>query len=139
MILTCEVAKGNPSDSALYKPTIEKVKEACKAVPKSSAADGGFASKDNPRWARGQGIVNVVFNKLTGSLKSASANGRLEKKLKRWRSGMEAVISNLKRGFNIRRRAWKGWEHFKQKIFWSVIAYNIRLMTGCLLLKMQTL
>jgi IS5 family transposase len=43
---------------------------------------------------------------------------------------MEAVISNLKRGFNLRRVNWKGLEHFKSKVLWSVIAYNIRVMTG---------
>jgi IS5 family transposase len=54
--------------------------------------------------------------------------------LKKWRSGIEAVISNLKRGFNLFRCSWKGEEHFKQKVFWSIIAYNIRVMT-CAVLK----
>jgi len=43
---------------------------------------------------------------------------------------MEAVISNIKRGFNLRRCTWKGWEHFEAKVLWSVIAYNIRVMTA---------
>ena len=45
-------------------------------------------------------------------------------------SGMEAVISNIKRGYNLNRCTWKGWEHFEAKVLWSVIAYNIRVMTG---------
>jgi len=50
--------------------------------------------------------------------------------LKKWRSGMEAVISNIKRGYNLIRCTWKGWEHFIAKILWSIIAYNIRVMTA---------
>jgi len=42
---------------------------------------------------------------------------------------MEAIISNLKRGFNLRKVTWKGFKHFKSKVLWSVIAYNIRVMT----------
>jgi hypothetical protein len=40
------------------------------------------------------------------------------------------VPKNLKRGFGIRRCNWKGWEHFVQKVYWSVIGYNIRVMTS---------
>jgi IS5 family transposase len=54
----------------------------------------------------------------------------METRLKKWRSGMEAVISNIKRGFNLRRCTWKGWEHFEAKVLWSVIAYNIRVMAA---------
>jgi IS5 family transposase len=53
----------------------------------------------------------------------------METRLKKWRSGMEAVISNLKRGYQLRRCEWKGWEHFKANVFWSVIAYNIGVIS----------
>jgi hypothetical protein len=53
--------------------------------------------------------------------------------LKKWRAGMEAVISNLKRGFDIARCNWKGWRHYRQKVFWSVIGYNIRVMTAAVI------
>jgi uncharacterized sodium:solute symporter family permease YidK len=51
--------------------------------------------------------------------------------------GMEAVISNVKRGFNLFRCDWKGREHFDAKVLWSVIAYNIRVMTGLMLEKLM--
>jgi len=57
------------------------------------------------------------------------ASPSVEVELKSWRSGIEAVISNLKRRFKLRRCTWKGWEHFKQKVYWSIIAYNIRVTT----------
>jgi IS5 family transposase len=133
MILTCDIVRGNPKDTSLYQDTLYKVKGDYGIIPDSSVTDGGFASLANLEYARGLGIVNVVFNKAVGSLKSVAASKSVERRLKKWRSGIEAVISNFKRGYNIRRCVWKGWEHFKQKIYWSAIAYNIRVMTGAVL------
>jgi len=48
----------------------------------------------------------------------------------KWRSGIEAVISNLKRGFDLRVCNWKGLKHFKAKVMWSVMAYNITVLTN---------
>jgi IS5 family transposase len=79
------------------------------------------------------GIKNIVFNKIVGSLKNITENADVEIYLKKWRSGIEAVISNLKRGFKLFRCNWRGWKHFGQKIFWSIIAYNIRVMTAAML------
>jgi len=77
--------------------------------------------------------MNIVFNKIRGSIQNMAKNKWVETKLKRWRSGIEAIISNLKRGFQIRRCNWKGFAHYRQKIFWSVIGYNLRVMTEAFL------
>jgi IS5 family transposase len=44
------------------------------------------------------GIVNIVFNKIVGSIQNICTGKRKENLLKKWRAGMEAVISNLKGG-----------------------------------------
>jgi IS5 family transposase len=133
MILTCEIFEGNPKDSGLYQGTIEKLKKDYGKTPLSSAADGGFASGANIKHAKKEGIVNIIFNKIWGSMENVAKNKRVENKLKRWRSGIEAIISNLKRGFQIRRCNWKGPAHYGQKIYWSVIGYNLRVMTAAFL------
>ena len=138
LILTCEILSGNPNDSELYKGTIQKFKEHYGRVPVSSVADGGFASIDNLEYSKTAGIVNTVFNKIRGSMENIVKNKWVERKLKRWRSGIEAIISNLKRGFQIRRCTWKGLAHYGQKVFWSIIGYNIRVMTAACL-KLMTL
>jgi len=56
----------------------------------------------------------------------------METRLKKWRSGIEANISNLKRAFNIHRCNWKEWVNFQSKVLWSVLAYNIRVMSTLL-------
>jgi IS5 family transposase len=133
LILTCEILEGNPKDSELYEGTLKKLKKDYGKMPESSVADGGFASKENIEYSQKVGIINTVFNKIRGSMQNIANSKWVENKLKRWRSGIEAIISNLKRGFQIRRCAWKGIAHYRQKIFWSVIGYNLRVMTGAIL------
>jgi IS5 family transposase len=125
--------KGNPKDSELFENTIDEVKSEYGKTPESSAADGGYASGANMKYAREAGIVNIVFNKIVGSMRNVCGSKRKETLLKKWRAGIEAVISNLKRGFDIARCNWKGWKHYRQKIFWSVIGYNIRVMTAAVI------
>lgn len=136
LILSCSVLKGNPSDKDLFQPTLDKVIADYKIVPRDSVTDGGYATKLNSAYAQGKGIVNVVFNKVVGSLQNIATSLNIETRLKKWRSGVEANISNFKRGFDIRRCNWKGFDHFCSKVMWSVIAYNIRVMTAAVLQRM---
>jgi IS5 family transposase len=139
LILACDTPRGNPSDSKLYTNSIDKVKQSYGVTPRDIATDGSYASKENLDYAMAEGIVNVVFNKLVGSLKSQASSKNMETRLKKWRSGIEANISNLKRGFKIARCNWKGWAHFQAKVLWSAIGYNIRVMTSILASKAQIL
>lgn len=138
LILDCKILEGNPSDSALYTDVIDRIHGNYGIVPRDMVTDGGYASKDNAHIAKEKGIVNIVFNKIVGSLKNIVGSKNLETRLKKWRSGMEAVISNLKRGYEMFRCEWKTRERFDAKVYWNVIVYNIRVMTGALLAKMQT-
>jgi transposase, IS5 family len=133
LILSCEVLRGNPSDKDLYQPTLDKVIANYGTVPRDSATDGGYATKANAAYAQQKGITNIVFNKVVGSLQNIVSSLNIETRLKKWRSGIEANISNLFRGFGIDKCNWKGFEHFCSKVMWSVIAYNIRVMTAAVL------
>jgi IS5 family transposase len=133
LILTCGIVSGNPKDSTLYQDTIKKVIKLYGITPNSSTADGGFASTENIEYLKKIGIANIVCNKIRGSIQNIACNAWTEGKLKRWRSGIEAIISNLKRGFNIARCTWKGLAHYGQKVFWSIIGYNLKVMTAGLL------
>ena len=130
LILDCDILTGNVSDTKLFQPAIERIERNYRRIPDSICTDGGYASKVNSVFAQNKGIKNIVFNKIVGSLNNIVSSKNIETRLKRWRSGMEAVISNLKRGFDLRRVSWKGIEHFRSKVIWSIIAYNIRVMTG---------
>lgn len=136
LILYCRVLRGNPRDSELFIPAIDAVIENYSKAPMDYTADGGYACAGNRNYALGQGNINIVFNKIVGSLRNIANSNNMETRLKKWRSGAETVISNIKRGFNLRRCSWKGWEHFVAKVLWSVIAYNIKVMTARLLVKL---
>jgi len=136
IILDVDIVEGNPADSQLYAGALERVCLGYGVTPRDVVTDGGYASVKNQETAKGKGVVNIVFNKIVGSLKNIVTSGNMETRLKKWRSGIEAVISNAKRGFGMYRCKWKGREHFDAKVLWSVIAYNIRVITSLLLPKL---
>jgi IS5 family transposase len=138
LILDCNILEGNPSDSTLYMDVIDRIHGNYGIVPRDMATDGRYASKDNARMAQEKGIVNIVFNKIVGSLKNIVRSKNIETRLKKWRSGIEAVISNFKRGYELFRCEWKTRARFDAKVYLNVIVYNIRVMTGALLAKMKT-
>jgi transposase, IS5 family len=137
LILDITTLEGNPSDKNQYRPTIDRVIKNYDKVPRDIATDGGYASLDNLKYSQGKGIVNIVSNKIVGSLQNVTSSKNLETRLKKWRSGIEANISNWKRGFNIRVCTWKGWLHFQAKLLWSALAYNFRILTVLMLKKMD--
>lgn len=136
LILDCQILKGNPSDKTLLRPALDKVIENYGHVPKSLATDGGYGSTANQGYAVEKGMVNVVFNKIVGSLQNKATSKNMETRLKKWRSGIESTISNLKRRFEQFRCNWKGWEHYQAKVLWGTIAYNIRVMTDLVVAKL---
>jgi IS5 family transposase len=129
MILVCQVAEGNPSDHSFYPKMLDQLEKNCQVTPRDLATDGGYASLDNQQLAQKRGVVNIVFNKIVGSLKNVVSSASVEMRLKKWRSGIEAVISNWKRGFQMFRCEWKGRVRFEAKVLWSMLAYNFRVMT----------
>lgn len=136
IILDVQIVDGNPGDSQLYEGVLDRIKCNYGITPRDVVTDGGYASLKNQDKAKERGVINIVFNKIVGSLRNIVTSGNMESRLKKWRSGIEAVISNVKRGFNLFRCEWKGRERFDAKVLWSVIAYNMRVITGILVAKL---
>src|SRR5665811_1687592 len=137
LVLDCQVLRGNPSDKLLFKPTIDNVIQNYGAIPHNITTDGGYASLANLEYAQKAGIANIVFNKVVGSMQNIVSSFNMETRLRKWRSAMEAIISNIKRGFNIFTCNWKGWIHFQAKVLWSILAYNFRVITGLILSRIK--
>jgi IS5 family transposase len=135
LVLNCQVLRGNPSDKELFAPAVDAIIDNYEQVPRDCTTGGGYASLANQDHAKEKGITNIVFNKVVGSLQNIAGSKNMETRLKKWRSGIEAIISNIKRGFNLARCTWKGWEHFVAKVLWSIIAYNIRVMTALVVMR----
>ena len=108
IILDVEIVEGNPKDSQLYEGVLDRIQRDYGVTPRDVVTDGGYASLKNQEIAKGKGVVNIVFNKIVGSLKNITTSLNMETRLKKWRSGIEAVISNVKRGFKLFQCDWKG-------------------------------
>lgn len=128
LIMDCEIYDGNPNDSQLFQRSINRLEEIYGIVPEAAATDGGYYSKANEEFAQEKGIKNLTFNKIKDCWHLTTSK-MMKTILEKWRSGKEAVISNLKRGQRIFRANWQGRAGFEAKVLWSVIAYNFRTMT----------
>jgi IS5 family transposase len=136
LILDCRVVGGNPRDSSVFSELIRRQQGLYGRVPRQVAADGGFASLDNLRWAKAQGIKDVMFSKRRGlSVLDMVKSHWVYRRLRNFRAGIEASISWLKRTFGLARCTWKGWKGFRQYVWSAVVSYNLHVLAR---LKMAT-
>jgi IS5 family transposase len=93
------------------------------------ALDGGFASKVNLREIKELGVQDVAFSKRRG-LKVADMvrSAWVYRRLRRFRAGIEGIISFLKRCFGMERCTWRGCASFKAYAWASVVSMNLVLL-----------
>ena len=126
LALDVVVEAGNPADSARCLPMLERHIEHYGAVPSRVAFDGGYASRANLKDARELGIEHVVFNKKRGlKVADMTPSSWLYGQLKRFRAGIEAGISYLKRCFGLGRCLWRGLPHFTAYVHSAVFTHNL--------------
>jgi len=129
IITDCVVVHGNPADSQMFQPMIERQKVLYGRVPRQTAADGGFASEDNLKRARKEKIKDVMFAKRKGlSVLEMVKSNWVYKKLRNFRAGIEANISRLKRSFGFNRCNWTGWLGFRQYVWSAIVSYNLSVL-----------
>jgi IS5 family transposase len=88
--------------------------------------DGGFASKENLKIAKSKKIKDVCFAKKRGLAETDMCRSHyVYKRLRRFRAGIEAGISWLKRSFGLNRCTWKGWRSFKCYVWATVVSANL--------------
>lgn len=125
----CVVLKGNPADSTLVGQALDGVTHAVGRVPRQAAMDGGFASIAGLKLAKDRGIQDVCFSKRRGMKVADMAKSEwVYRKLWRFRVGVEAGISWLKRCFGLGRSSWKGEDGFHAYVQAGVMAFNLTLI-----------
>jgi IS5 family transposase len=126
LVLDLHVERGNPADTDLFQPMVKRHVALYDRIPRQVSADGGFASKENLRWAKDQGIEDVCFAKRRGlSITDMARSTRIYRKLKRFRAGIESTISALKRAFGMDRCTWSGWAGFLRYAWSIVVSHNL--------------
>lgn len=128
LVLDVVIEAGNPADSERFVPMLERHIAHYGKVPRQMAADGGYASVANLQEAKAWQVEDMVFHKKRGLQVEDMAKSRwVYRKLRRFRAGIEAGISCLKRAYGLGRCTWKGLEHFKAYVWSSAVAHNLAL------------
>ena len=134
LILDCRVEHGNPADAAQFIPALEGQEQQFGQPPERVATDAGFASSANAKAATEKGVHDVVFaapeTRQGGTTDRAS---KIYKRLRNWRSGIEGIISAVKRAFGLNRCTWSGFESFQAYVQLAVLAFNLQTLTRHLL------
>jgi len=126
LILDLVVLRGNPADATLVDDVLARHVAAFGGPPRQVSCDGGFASKDNLKTLKARGVHDAVFHKKRGLTEDAMASShRVFLKLVRFRAGIEAAISRLKRCFGFRRCLWRGFQSFVAFAWASVLTCNL--------------
>ncbi len=134
LITDCAIERGNPADSQQFMPAIERHMALFGEAPQDVATDGGFASKANAAAAKAKGVTNVAFSALKGNkLSELAQNDRIYKMLRKWRAGIEGIISAAKRAYGLTRCTWRSYESFQSYVRLGVITFNLKILAAHLL------
>ena len=131
LVLDAVVEDGNPADSDRCLPMLRRHVERYGSAPSKAAFDGGYASKENLREAKELGVAHAVFHKGRGMKEEdMSPSAWIRARLRRFRAGVEAGISYLKRCFGLARCHWRGLPRFKAYVQSAVFAHNLVRLAG---------
>jgi IS5 family transposase len=129
LVLDCMRLDGNPADSTLAVTAMERQKAIFGRVPRQASFDGGFASKTNLDDIKTLGVSDIMFHKKRGlSVAAMVKSSWVYKKLKRFRAGIDAGISLLKRCFGLGRCLWRGELSFEAYTWASVVSANLLML-----------
>lgn len=134
MILDCLILEGNPADTALTTGMLDRQNDIYGRYPLKAAFDGGFASHDNLKGAKVLGVKDVCFAKKRGLKEEEMCRSNfVYKGLRKFRAGIEAGISWLKRSFGMDRCTWEGFSGFKSYVWSGIVSANLLTMARQLL------
>jgi len=128
LITHYEIFRGNPSDNTMLPEVLATHHLQYGNAPTSLAGDRRFFSAANEHKAYGSGVKQVCISKPGYRSKARRAFEREPwfRALKRFRAGIEGIISTLMRSFGLRRCLWKGWESFRSYVGLGVVTFNLR-------------
>jgi IS5 family transposase len=123
------VEQGNPADSTLAVKMIERQRGLFGKAPRQASFDGGFASRSNLAEIKKLGVQDVAFSKRVGlKITEMVRSTWVYRRLRDFRSGIEGVISFLKRAFGVGRCSWSGFASFKAYVTASVVSCNLLII-----------
>jgi len=127
IITTYDVLEENPSDTALLKPVVKRHKRLFRKRLKAVAADRGFYSQANEDWLKDSGVKQASIPKRgkIGMERRKYQKQFWFKRLQRFRAGIEARISLLKRKFGLKRSRMRGSPGVNIWVGQGIFAHNL--------------
>jgi transposase, IS5 family len=110
VILHYEIVRGNPSDKTQLVSLVRQTKKILKQAPRELATDRGYYSSDNVTKLSRLGVCRVGIPKIGRLSRTEKRHQHATwfRELQRFRCGIEAGISLLKRRFGLGRVLAKG-------------------------------
>ena len=129
LILDCAIPAGNPADATWAVPLVRRHARRFGVEAEQVSMDGGFASRENLTAIKTRGVTDVCFAKERGlAVADMTRSHWIYDTLRRFRAGIEAGISLLKRVFGLARCVWKGAHGFHAYVRTAVLAANVLLL-----------
>jgi IS5 family transposase len=126
LITDCVITDGNPADTELTLTMLDRQHEIYGRYPLKVALDGGFASKANLAAAKERQIKDVCFAKKRGlEVENMCRSQWVYNRLRRFRAGVESIISWIKRSLGFDRCTWKGQRSFGSYVWLSAVTANL--------------
>jgi IS5 family transposase len=127
VIVHYEIHRGNPSDKTELVSLVRQTKKILKQAPRELATDRGYYSVDNVNKLIGLGIRRVGIPKIGRLSRAETSHQRRRwfKDLQRFRCGIEAGISLLKRRFCLGRVLAKGSPATAVWTGFAIFAFNL--------------
>jgi len=102
---------------------------AVRGVAGSGGRSDGAQGKRNLHEAKALGVTDMVFERKRGlQVEDMASTPGVYDKLRRFRAGIEAAISYLKRCFGLRRCHWRGLDHFRAYVWSAIVAHNLAVL-----------
>jgi len=127
IITTYDVLEENPADTALLKPAVRGHRRLFRKRLKAVAGDRGLYSQANEDWLKNSGVKQVGIPKRgkVGEERRIYQKQSWFKRLQRFRAGIEARISLLKRKFGLKRSRMRGSPGVNIWVGQGVFAHNL--------------
>jgi transposase, IS5 family len=130
-IATHHTHKGNPPDAAQLVQAVTEVIAVTGRPPGTVAGDRGFGTAANDAALAELGVTRIGLARTgtPGKARRAWEQTRRFKRMRNWRVGIEARISQLKRSFGLRRTRLRRLDGARTWVGLGIFAYNLQRMT----------
>ena len=120
---------GSPGDSTQMVPAVEHHRAVFGQVPEQVTADRGMGCPSNDRTLAKLGVRDICLPQPgpLSEARKALESEPMFAELKKWRAGVEALISLMKRVFGWDRCRFAGTVGAEAWVDWSVLTHNLRL------------